>query len=180
MSPRPAADPACAFLCPQRRDVRLGQKVRARQPPATVGWAVQSGLRDSEVRQDGRRVVQLVRDLHVRQVRPTRRFTPGPGVGGHCLPIDPAYLSWQVERARADGSGDGRPTVLAAARTPFAIARAGWEPSRRGGKAQTPRGVAPTDRRPRPVSGPWERAPGDVADLGSPGGRTLPATSPYQ
>jgi UDP-N-acetyl-D-glucosamine dehydrogenase len=26
-------------------------------------------------------------------------FTPGPGVGGHCLPIDPAYLSWQVERA---------------------------------------------------------------------------------
>jgi UDP-N-acetyl-D-glucosamine dehydrogenase len=28
-----------------------------------------------------------------------QRFTPGPGVGGHCLPIDPKYLSWQVERA---------------------------------------------------------------------------------
>ncbi|MFD2082575.1 UDP-N-acetyl-D-glucosamine dehydrogenase [Actinopolymorpha cephalotaxi] len=26
------------------------------------------------------------------------RFTPGPGVGGHCLPIDPSYLSWHVER----------------------------------------------------------------------------------
>jgi UDP-N-acetyl-D-glucosamine dehydrogenase len=26
-------------------------------------------------------------------------FTPGPGVGGHCLPIDPSYLSWPVERA---------------------------------------------------------------------------------
>lgn len=25
-------------------------------------------------------------------------FYPGPGVGGHCLPIDPSYLSWQVER----------------------------------------------------------------------------------
>jgi UDP-N-acetyl-D-glucosamine dehydrogenase len=26
------------------------------------------------------------------------RFTPGPGAGGHCLPIDPSYLSWQVKR----------------------------------------------------------------------------------
>jgi UDP-N-acetyl-D-glucosamine dehydrogenase len=26
------------------------------------------------------------------------RFTPGPGVGGHCLPIDPVYLSWRVQR----------------------------------------------------------------------------------
>jgi UDP-N-acetyl-D-glucosamine dehydrogenase len=24
------------------------------------------------------------------------RFTPGPGVGGHCIPLDPYYLSWRA------------------------------------------------------------------------------------
>lgn len=26
------------------------------------------------------------------------KFTPGPGVGGHCLPVDPSYLSWAVKK----------------------------------------------------------------------------------
>jgi UDP-N-acetyl-D-glucosamine dehydrogenase len=25
-------------------------------------------------------------------------FFPGPGVGGHCIPLDPTYLSWQARR----------------------------------------------------------------------------------
>ena len=25
-------------------------------------------------------------------------FTPGPGVGGHCIPLDSTYLAWQVRR----------------------------------------------------------------------------------
>lgn len=28
------------------------------------------------------------------------RFTPGPGVGGHCIPCDPHYLTWQLQRSR--------------------------------------------------------------------------------
>ncbi len=24
------------------------------------------------------------------------KFTPGPGIGGHCIPIDPLYLSWKM------------------------------------------------------------------------------------
>lgn len=26
------------------------------------------------------------------------RFEPGPGMGGHCLPVDPFYLSWQARK----------------------------------------------------------------------------------
>lgn len=26
------------------------------------------------------------------------KYTPGPGVGGHCLPVDPYYLTWMAER----------------------------------------------------------------------------------
>jgi len=24
------------------------------------------------------------------------RFTPGPGLGGHCIPVDPQYLAWKM------------------------------------------------------------------------------------
>jgi UDP-N-acetyl-D-glucosamine dehydrogenase len=24
------------------------------------------------------------------------RFTPGPGIGGHCIPLDPHYLAWKM------------------------------------------------------------------------------------
>ena len=28
------------------------------------------------------------------------KFTPGPGLGGHCIPIDPLYLSWKLQVAQ--------------------------------------------------------------------------------
>lgn len=30
-----------------------------------------------------------------------QRFDPGPGMGGHCIPIDPFYLAWAARRAGA-------------------------------------------------------------------------------
>ena len=29
-------------------------------------------------------------------------FSPGPGVGGHCLPVDPSYLSWAIEETTGE------------------------------------------------------------------------------
>jgi UDP-N-acetyl-D-glucosamine dehydrogenase len=28
------------------------------------------------------------------------KFVPGPGIGGHCIPIDPLYLSWRLKRSQ--------------------------------------------------------------------------------
>jgi nucleotide sugar dehydrogenase len=32
-------------------------------------------------------------------------FSPGPGVGGHCIAIDPSYLSWRASQALGHGLG---------------------------------------------------------------------------
>jgi len=49
-------------------------------------------------------------------------WTPGPGVGGHCLPVDPLYLAWQVRQTTgrrflfadlADQVNKGRPRYVA-------------------------------------------------------------------
>ena len=71
-------------------------------------------------------------------------FYPGPGLGGHCIPIDPFYLSWrarqfdQPTRWRRQGAiesceGGRRKTYRAPVVTPFAARtpanRATWSRS---------------------------------------------------
>ena len=34
------------------------------------------------------------------------KFTPGPGLGGHCIPIDPLYLSWKLRALNYTGIRD--------------------------------------------------------------------------
>lgn len=50
-------------------------------------------------------------------------FHPGPGIGGHCIPLDPTYLAWQVRRdagrrfgllEQAQDTNDGMPAYVAA------------------------------------------------------------------
>lgn len=47
-------------------------------------------------------------------------FYPGPGVGGHCIPVDPYYLSWKAKKLGIDSKfiklagkiNDDRPNVI--------------------------------------------------------------------
>ena len=39
-----------------------------------------------------------------------QRFSPGPGIGGHCIPIDPVYLMYKAQIANAP-----RPEIISAA-----------------------------------------------------------------
>lgn len=66
-------------------------------------------------------------------------FQPGPGLGGHCIPIDPFYLAWKAREfdvpARfvelAGRSTPGCPTMWSSAWRPPSTARAGPSRARR-------------------------------------------------
>ncbi len=65
------------------------------------------------------------------------KFTPGPGVGGHCIPCDPHYLLWQLRKHRvrmptvesAMASIDARPLEVVE-RVRELLAEQGVAPSR--------------------------------------------------
>ena len=52
-------------------------------------------------------------------------FYPGPGLGGHCIPIDPFYLSWKTKQAGIEAHSSSSPDIsMARCRTSL------WKESR--------------------------------------------------
>jgi nucleotide sugar dehydrogenase len=51
-------------------------------------------------------------------------FFPGPGVGGHCIPVDPHYLLWQLKARRVGAPLIDKAMTLIAERPGHAIQRA--------------------------------------------------------
>lgn len=81
-------------------------------------------------------------------------FTPGPGVGGHCIPCDPHYLLWQLKRDRIDAPVISTAMQAIAGRPGRVVDRIRAELAERG--------VRPTDARVL-VAGVAYKP--DVADL---------------
>lgn len=52
------------------------------------------------------------------------RFTPGPGVGGHCIPCDPHYLLWQLRKHRLSTPVIAQAMIGIAARPAGVVTRA--------------------------------------------------------
>ncbi|MFF7169678.1 nucleotide sugar dehydrogenase [Streptomyces pseudovenezuelae] len=66
------------------------------------------------------------------------RFTPGPGVGGHCLPVDPMFLSWKAQEELG---------------VPFRFAELAADVNRQMPDYVVRRLAEALDKRGRPVSG---------------------------
>tara|TARA_B100000886_G_scaffold340014_1_gene307466 strand:+ start:6148 stop:7407 length:1260 start_codon:yes stop_codon:yes gene_type:complete len=41
-----------------------------------------------------------------------RKFVPGPGVGGHCIPVDPIFMSWLAKRKKQETKFINLSTVI--------------------------------------------------------------------
>ena len=62
---------------------------------------------------------------------------PGPGVGGHCLPIDPSYLSWQVKRQLATRSDSSSwPTTSTSTCPTTWLDASCWRSTMKGGRSK--------------------------------------------
>ena len=83
-------------------------------------------------------------------------FFPGPGIGGHCIPLDPTYLAWQIRRESGPRFGVLEQAQDVNERMP------NWVASRVGGDPERPGAVgerAPHPRARRVVQGRRRRRP---------------------
>ena len=106
------------------------------------------------------------------------KFTPGPGLGGHCIPLDPHYLAWKMRtlhyKTRMIGVADEINSEMPA----FSVSKVAGRPerSRGGGEGgegpRARRGVQEGHRRHARVAGarrdPAARGPGSERRLPRP------------
>ncbi len=62
------------------------------------------------------------------------RFTPGPGLGGHCIPVDPHYLSWKMRTMNYKTRFIDVASEINSAMPEFVVGKV-WEALNRAGKA---------------------------------------------
>lgn len=60
--------------------------------------AINIGLANELARICGRLEINVHEVVEAASTKPFgfQRFDPGPGIGGHCIPVDPHYLSWKM------------------------------------------------------------------------------------
>src|SRR4029078_2826601 len=52
-------------------------------------------------------------------------FSPGPGLGGHCIPVDPFYLSWKARESGFEARFIELAGAVYGARPPYVVTRIG-------------------------------------------------------
>jgi len=62
------------------------------------------------------------------------KFTPGPGLGGHCIPVDPHYLSWKMRTLNYRTRFIEVASEINSAMPEFVVGKV-WEALNRAGKA---------------------------------------------
>ena len=93
------------------------------------------------------------------------KFTPGPGLGGHCIPLDPLYLSWKMATLEFKTRLIELASEVNAEMPAFVVRKVSRRPERRGAAgARQPgagarRGLQAGRRRPAGESGPRHHPP---------------------
>jgi UDP-N-acetyl-D-glucosamine dehydrogenase len=62
------------------------------------------------------------------------KFTPGPGLGGHCIPVDPHYLSWKMRTLNYKTRFIDVASDINSAMPEFVVGKV-WQALNRGGRA---------------------------------------------